>query len=165
MANIPRLLFLLVVIVVPVVVYATSAGLPERVATHFGPGGVANGFMSRGGYIAFMLAMSTLLPLFVVAMTGFIPRIAVSQIKIANRDHWLSPARREETLAWLMGHASWLGIVLSLFLVGLHMLIVQANAVRPARLDEPLFFVLLAAFLVLLATWMVAMALRFRRAL
>ncbi len=59
MAAIPRLLFLLVLIVVPVVVYATSASLPERVATHFGPGGVANGFMSHGGYLTFMLAMST----------------------------------------------------------------------------------------------------------
>jgi len=164
MANIPRLLFLLVVIVVPVVVYATSAGLPERVATHFGPGGVANGFMSRGGYIAFMLAMTTLLPLFVVAMTGFIPRIAISQIKIANREHWLSPARRAETLAWLMGHACWLGIVLSSFLVGLHVLIVQANAGRPPRLDETQFFMLMGAFAVLILAWIVAMTLRFRRA-
>ena len=67
--------------------------------------------MSHDGYLAFMLAMSTLLPLFVVAMTGFVPRIAVSQIKIANREHWLAPARRDETLAWLMSHACWLGIV------------------------------------------------------
>ena len=115
MAIIPRLLFLLVLIVAPIVVYATSAGLPERVATHFGSGGLANGWMRHDVYLAFMLLMSTLLPLVVVVLTGFVPRIAVSQIKIANRDHWLSPARRAETLAWLAGHASWLGIVLTLF--------------------------------------------------
>ena len=40
MAIIPRLLFVLVLIVAPVVVYATSAALPERVATHFGRGGL-----------------------------------------------------------------------------------------------------------------------------
>jgi uncharacterized membrane protein len=165
MANIPRLLFLLVLIVGPVVVFATSAGLPQRVATHFGPGGVANGFMSHGGYVAFIVAMTTALPLFVVAMTGFIPRIATSQIKIANREHWLSPARRAETLGWLMSHACWLGIVISLFLLGIHLLTVRANALSPARLDEPLFFMLLAAFLVLLVAWIAAMALRFRRAL
>ena len=45
------------------------------------------------------------------------------------------------------------------------MLIVQANDVRPARLDEALFFVLLAAFVVLIVAWIVAMTLRFRRAL
>jgi len=164
MAIIPRLLFVLVLIVAPIVVYATSAGLPERVATHFGPGGVANGWMHHETYLALMLAMTTLLPLFVVAMTGFFPRIAVSQIKIANREHWLAPSRRAETLAWLTSHASWLGIVLSLFLVGMHVLLVQANAVRPARLDEPMFFMLLAAFVALLFAWIVTMTLRFRRA-
>ena len=101
MAIIPRLLFVLVLIVAPIVVYATSAGLPERVATHFGPAGVANGWMHHETYLAFMLAMTTLLPLFVVAMTGFFPRIAVSQIRIAHREHWLAPNRRAETLAWL----------------------------------------------------------------
>jgi uncharacterized membrane protein len=165
MAIIPRLLFLLVLIVAPIVVYATSAGLPERVATHFGSGGLANGWMRHDVYLAFMLLMSTLLPLVVVVLTGFVPRIAVSQIKIANRDHWLSPARRAETLAWLAGHASWLGIVLTLFLVGMHVLIVRANEVRPARLDEALFFMLMAAFVVLIIAWIVAMTLRFRRAL
>ena len=112
-----------------------------------------------------MLAMTTLLPLFVVAMTGFFPRIAVSQIRIAHREHWLAPNRRAETLAWLTSHASWLGVVLSLFLVGMHVLLVQANAVRPARLNEPMFFMLLAAFVVLLFAWVVTMTLRFRRAL
>jgi len=165
MAVIPRLLFLLVLIVAPIVVYATSAGLPERVATHFGSGGLANGWMRHDVYLAFMLLMSTLLPLVIVALTGFVPRIAVSQIRIANRDHWLSPARRAETLAWLAGHASWLGIVLSLFLLGMHVLIVHANAVRPARLDEAQFFMLMAAFVVLLFAWVVALTLRFRRAL
>jgi len=165
MGNIPRMLFLLVLIAVPVVVYGTSMGLPERVATHFGPGGVANGFMSRGGYVAFMLAMTTLLPLFVVAMTGFVPRVAISQIKIANREHWLSPARRAETLGWLMSHACWLGIVISLFLGGMHLLLARANGLSPPRLDETQFFVLLGAFLVMLAAWMVTMALHFRRAL
>ena len=92
MAIIPRLLFLLVLIVAPIVVYATSTGLPARVATHFGAGGLANGWMRHDVYLAFMLLMSTLLPLVVVRVTGFVPRIAVSQIKIANRDHWLSPA-------------------------------------------------------------------------
>jgi uncharacterized membrane protein len=165
MGNIPRMLFLLVLIAVPVVVYGTSMGLPERVATHFGPGGTANGFMTRGGYVAFMLAMTTLLPLFVVAMTGFVPRVAISQIKIANRDHWLAPARRAETLGWLMSHACWVGTVLALFLFGIHLLVVRANGLSPPRLDEALFFVLLGAFLVMLAGWIVTMALRFRRAL
>jgi len=165
MTIIPRLLYLLVLAVVPVVLWTTSAALPERVATHFGPGGVANGWMTRDGYRAFILALTTLLPLFVVAMTGFLPRIAASQIRTRDREHWLAPARRAETMGWLASHACWLGIVLSLFLTGIHLLTLQANALTPARLSEPAFFTLLIAFLVALVLWMVAATLRFRRAL
>ncbi|MFO1314750.1 MAG: DUF1648 domain-containing protein [Burkholderiales bacterium] len=165
MILIPRLLFVLALVVVPVLVYTTSADLPSRVASHFGNGGAANGWMSRDGYVVLMLALTTLVPLFVVALTGFIPRIAASQIKIADRDHWLSPARQSETLAWLASHACWLGLVLMLFLGGIHVLTVQANARVPARLAEPHFFVLLGLFLALLVAWIAGLAVRFRRAL
>lgn len=165
MNVIPRLLFVLALVLVPVVVWTTSADLPARVASHFGNGGLANGWMPRDGYLALMLGLTTLLPLLVVAMTGFIPRIAVSQIKLPDRGHWLSPARRGETLAWLASHACWLGLVLMLFLGGIHVLTVQANLRVPPRLSEPHFFTLLGAFVVLLVLWIVALGLRFRRAL
>ncbi len=165
MTVIPRLLFVLALVLVPVIVYTTSADLPARVASHFGNGGVANGWMPRDVYLALMLALTTLLPLLVVGLTGFVPRVATSQIKIAHREHWLAPARRGETLAWLASHACWLGLVLMLLLGGMHVLTVQANARIPARLSEPHFFALMGAFVALLLLWIVALGLRFRRAL
>ncbi len=165
MNLIPRLLFVLALVVVPVLVWTTTAGLPARVATHFGNGGVPNGWMSRDAYVALMLGLTTLVPLFVVALTGFVPRIALSQIRIANREHWLSPARRDETLAWLGSHACWLGLVLMAFLGGMHLLTVQANARVPIRLSEPHIFTLMGGFVALLVLWIAAMAVHFRRAL
>src|SRR5262245_36177545 len=99
-----RMLFLLCLVVAPIVVWTTSAQLPPRMASHFGLGGMANGFMGRDSYVMFMLGMTTLLPLLVVATMGFIPRLATSRMSIRYREHWLAPARREETLATL---ASW----------------------------------------------------------
>ena len=165
MAIIPRLLFVLVLIVAPIVVYATSAGLPERVATHFGPAGVANGWMSRETYLAFMLAMTTLLPLFVVAMTGFFrasrSRRSGSPIASTGSPPTGAPKRSRGSRATRAGSASCCRCSSS----GCTCCSCAANAVRPARLDEPLFFTLLAAFVVLLFAWIVAMTLRFRRAL
>jgi uncharacterized membrane protein len=165
MNIVPRLLFVLTLVIVPAIVYATTATLPERIATHFGNGGYANGWMSHDGYLAFMLAMTTLVPLFVVASTGYLPRIATSQIKIANREHWLSPSRRAETLAWLASHGCWMGIIVALFLGGLHLLTVQANAQVPPRMVMPYFVVLLAIFGVAIVAWIAATAARFRRSL
>ncbi len=165
MTIVPRLLFLLLLILAAALIYTTSSWLPVRVATHFGTGGVANGWMTRDGYVVFILALTTLLPLFIVAMTGFLPRVAASQIRIRDRDHWLSPTRRAETLAWLASHACWLGIVIVLFLLGIHLLTVEANMQVPARLSEPHIFVLLGAFGVGLVLWIAGLAMRFRRAL
>jgi uncharacterized membrane protein len=162
MAMIPRLLFVLMLIVGPIVVWATSSGLPARVATHFGRGGFANGWMTHDGYIAFMFLMVVLVPLVVVAGIGLIPRFATSRISLPHRQYWLSPERREATVGWLASHGCAMGILLILFMLGIHFLTLEANARSPARLDEAEFITVLAAFLVLLAIWIVAIALRFR---
>ena len=54
---------------------ATVALLPDSVATHFAGGGRPNGWMTREGYRVFMLLFVTLLPLFMVAMAGWLPRL------------------------------------------------------------------------------------------
>ena len=162
MAIIPRLLFVLAVVIAPIVVYATSAVLPAKVASHFGLGGLANGWMPRDVYVAVMVALTLLLPLLVTLTTGFIPSLAFSKLKAPAREYWNAPQRRPETLAWLKAHSCWLGILLALFLCGVHLLLVQANARTPPRLDEPQFFVLMAIFVVLLVVWLVRLTLRFR---
>lgn len=162
MAIIPRLLLVLAVVIAPIVVFATSAGLPVRVASHFGLGGLANGWMPRDVYVVLMVALTALLPLLVTATTGFIPNMALGRLRRHAREYWNEPQRRPEALAWLKTHSCWLGILLALFLTGVHLLLVQANARTPPRLDEPQFFVLMAIFVVLLVAWLVALSLRFR---
>jgi len=163
MAMIPRLLFVLMLIVGPVVVWTTSTGLPARVASHFGRGGIANGWMTHDGYIAFMLAFIVLVPLVVVAATGLVPRLATSRISLPHRQYWLAPERKEATVGWFASHGCALGVLLILFRLGVHFLTLEANTRTPARLDESEFFMVLVGFLVLLAIWIVAIALRFRR--
>ena len=56
-----------------------------------------------------------------------------------------------------------MGVLLILFLVGIHFLVLEANTRSPARLDESAFMVVLVGFLLLLALWIGALALRFGR--
>lgn len=163
MGVIARLLFVLTLIVAPIVVWTTSQPLPATVATHFGRGGYANGFMSHDAYLVFMLAMTTLVPLVVVAATGVLPRVASSRIVMLNRDFWLAPGRREATLSFLASHACAMGVLLGAFLVGIHFLVLEANERIPPHLDEHAFTVVLVAFLLLLAVWIGTLVLRFAR--
>lgn len=163
MLMLPRIAFVVLLVLVAAVIVGSSGGLPARVATHFGAGGIANGFMSRDGYIAFMLAFAVLLPLFVVAMTGVVPRMMASPRHIPNYDYWFAPARRDASLARLASHACLIGCVLVLFMGGVHFVILDANAQAPARMAEPAFFVLLALFMVGIAVWIVRIRCMFRR--
>ena len=164
MNVVARIALLLTLVVVPAVVYATSAGLPARVATHFIAGGAANGFMPRDAYVTFILGFSTLLPAALVALLAFVPQAAVAFIKVPLRAHWLAPGRRPATMAWARAHACWFGVLLALFLLGVHLLTVQANTLTPPRLAEPTMFVLLGGFLAGLALWVATGTRHFRRA-
>jgi len=162
MNALPRLVLALTLVVVAALVYATTAGLPSRMATHFAAGGAANGFMARDSYLVFMLCLTTLLPLVLVALVGFVPSVAAANIKGPQRAYWLAPERRADSLAWIGSHACWLGVLLALFLFAMHLLTVQANRVYPPRFAEVVFFPVLAAFVAGMAVWVARLYFRFR---
>ena len=162
MQRISSLLFLSLLIVVGAFIAATTGQLPARVASHFGPGDLPNGWMSRDGYLVFMLGFGLLLPPVVVGAIGWLPKIAPRAINIPHRDFWLAPSRRDATLAALAAHACWLGCLLVLFIAGIHYAILEANASVPPRLPAELFWMLMIAFLAALALWIGALFLRFR---
>lgn len=164
MTMLPRLLFVLLLVAAPALIWATSAPLPARVATHFGSGGLANGWMTRNGYVMFILAFTVLLPAFLVVMIGVLPQVIGTRASIPNRNYWLAPQRRDASLSALASLACWLGCLLVVFITAIHFLTVQANAVTPARLPEPALFKVMAGFVIAMLLWLFALWARFRHA-
>ena len=158
------LTFVLVEVVVAAFIVATTGKLPDRVASHFGAGNVPNGWMTRDGYLAFMLAFAVVLPAIVVAGVGLVPHVSPRRINIPHRDYWLAPERRTATLSALASHACWLGSLIAVFLAGMHYTILEANAAAPPRLPGDLVWTLLAALLAGIALWICTLYLRFRNA-
>lgn len=143
-------------------VIATTPALPPRVATHFGPAGLADGWMTRDGYRLFMLFFIAVLPLGIVAAMGWLPRVRPGWINIPNREHWLAPERRDETVVYLRAHACWLGVLMEALIAAIHYALLAANAASPPRLSTPLFVALLVGFLVGLGLWIAALYRRLR---
>jgi len=143
-------------------VLGTTSGLPERVGTHFGAGGGADGWMSRDGYRLYMLAFVLLFVPFIVAMIGVLPRLFPRFVNLPHREYWLAPERRDATLAFLTGHGCGFGVLTLALLAGVHWLLLDANRASPPQLATAPFVALLATFLVLLAVWMAALFRRFR---
>ena len=143
-------------------IVATTAGMPAAIASHFGLRHVANAWMSHGMYLLFMLGFGLMLPAIVAGAIAFLPRIRPDAINIPNREYWLAPPRRQETIDALSAHGAWFGCLLTIFIAGVHYVVLEANRSTPARLPAELFFTLLAAFGMVLAVWIGSLWLRFR---
>jgi uncharacterized membrane protein len=157
------LAFMLVVAGATAFVWLTSLGLPNLVASHFGASGEANGFMPRSFYVLFMLGFVIGVPVLLVLVTSFAMGHPKARINLPNREYWLAPERRAETVAVLRAGVRWFGGLLVLFLCYAHWLVVRANQSAPARLAESWFIGGLVAFLVatLVGVWLLVG--RFRR--
>ena len=141
----------------------TATQLPPIVATHFGAGGAANGWMSRDGYTTFALLLTVLLPLVVFASVGWLPYRFERFVNLPHRDVWLGPAHRAETLAWLRAFGVGFALLMALLAIGLHAAILAAHAQSPPQLHEPAFIAGLVAFVAAVVGAVIAMQMRFRR--
>jgi uncharacterized membrane protein len=162
MSQIARPLFVLLLVIGAVVIGVTTDHLPAQIASHFGAGGAANGWMSRSGYLTFMLVFAVVVPLGIVFGMSLLPRVSANAINIPNRDHWLGPLQREATFRFLTAHACWLGSLMVVFIVGIHLLLIEANATQPPRLPTQAFITLMVLFLMALAIWAATLVRRFR---
>lgn len=142
---------------------ATSIALPDRIATHFGIDGHANGFMTRGPYLLVMCLLAVGVPaLIMLGVSGALGR-ASGSVKIPHRDYWLSTERRDATLEWLAQHTARLAAGACGFAFAVHIALIRANGFVPPRLEAVVSTGLLAGSLGAVLTWVYSLARRFRR--
>jgi phosphate/sulfate permease len=143
-------------------VVMTSHSLPIVVASHFGPGGTANGFMPHKTYVRFTLAFVVLMPLLLNLVAAAVARLPEKLVNIPNRQYWLAPERRAQAVEMLRGRMQLFAAMLVAFLCYVHWLVVRANAQLPPVLDNKQFVTGLAVFLFALVVWIVSLRRKFR---
>jgi len=136
-------------------VYLTSLTLPDEVASHFVASGVANGFMPKSYYVRFMLVLIVGLP----SLLAFVPVVGLNtpnvRINLPNRDYWLAPARRAETIKVIHEFMVRVAALLVVFLAYVHWLVVRANQLVPPNMSPPWIIGGLVAFVLAMIIWMV----------
>jgi hypothetical protein len=141
-----------------------SAGvMPSVVASHFAGGGVANGFMPRGQYVGFMLAVVVLVPSLLFFIGPLASRLPVQLINLPNRQYWLAPERRAATLVSLGNFGVWVAYATLGLLCLVNWFVVQANLQQPPRLEQPPLVGALSLFFVALFVGMMVVLRRFFR--
>ncbi len=143
-------------------VLSTTASLPERVASHFGAGGYANGYMTHDGYRWFMLFFTVGFPTLLVLGIAGLPRLIPQYTNLPNREYWLAPERRAQAFDFLTTHALWFGCLIEVFICSIHWHVMQANAHHPPQLANEPFLTSLGLFLTALVVWIISLMRQFR---
>ena len=139
----------------------TAQYLPDPVATHFGADNHADGWMSRSGYLVFMLSFMVGMTAFISFVAGTLPAKFPQWTNVPNRDYWLAPKRREESLRYLSAHGKRLVYLIVVMMLGMHYTILLANHMRPPVLPVPTFTSILIGFALALLWWIVRLYRRF----
>ena len=160
---VPTLIFLAVLAAAGWFVLDSSGALPVQVASHFGRSGMTDSFMSRGGYVTFMLIFVVGLPLVMTGILTLVFRGATTSLNIPNRDYWLAPSRRADSIAFLTRHSMRFGACLTVFLSFVHWLVVRANARQPAELSNSAIYAGALLFVLTIVVWTVWLLLAFRK--
>lgn len=137
--------------------------LPERVASHFGARGVADGWQTPSSFLTFNLLLIGLMALTFGAMPLLIRRLPATLINVPHRDYWLAPERREETRRRLGDGLFWLGALTMVFLIGVLQLVIAANLGPPPPVLGGSFWPLLGGYLVIVTAASVAYVRQFSR--
>jgi hypothetical protein len=139
---------------------ATAAELPARIASHFDAIGTANGWMSQGTYIDVMTAIALLAPGFLIAC-AILVRCLAGRLALTSAYPTMPLTDRETITRTALCYVIVYGALLVLFLTGMHILVVVANASTGApRLSSSGLWVVVGAFLTATLVWSVLLCRR-----
>ena len=122
-----RNLFIALFILLTILNFIVYTQSPERMASHFGPGGRPDGWISKEAHFYLMQGMETFLLLLFLFIPELMVRTPVRWVNLPNREFWFAPENRsllKEKLNVLMPE---MGVYLFLFFGGLNLLILRAN--------------------------------------
>jgi hypothetical protein len=155
---------LILVLALVVLRFATRMQrMPELLASHFGPGGRADAWMSKDLFLLFGL-----IPLAVALAVAFLGPLMVeklppSLINLPNKDFWLAPSRKAQTVAAFKSWSEGFAIGLLIFTAYVFELVFDANQSGSQQLANASFITALVVFFAFTLGWMLVLYRRFAR--
>jgi len=120
--------------------------LPDAMASHFGPSGRPNAFMSKEGFFLVMALIGGGSVASLFAAPTLIRHLPSSLINLPNREYWLAnDERREVAIDRVAGLVGWVGAATAALLAVTIELAMQANLHR-ANFDNGTFMIVFVGY-------------------
>ena len=105
--------------------------LPDLVVSHWGPGGRPDGWLSKSNFFLAMVVSELGITGILIALTLGLPRIISKRWwNLPQKDYWLAPERRSDTVRFVRAQMLWLTVIIEAGMVILWQSTINAN-VKP----------------------------------
>src|SRR5262249_3322108 len=122
--------------------------LPTIVAQHFGAQGLPNGWAPKEGLFIVSWGILLFVSATLLLSPRLLRRVPVSMINLPNKQHWLAPERKQESLAYVERQLQWMAVLTVAFLALVMHLAIRANFNPEHRLENGAFIALIIAFVI-----------------
>jgi len=140
-----------------------GAALPERVASHFGIEGKADGWMSRDQTIRFFICFTLGFPLFLPALMVLVRLFSSDCFNVPNAKYWRKPENFRHAKNFLFFFSWWMAAMSAVFAAGIFLLILQANRTSPPVMHPGGILTLTGGFIAGTIIWIICMVIYFQR--
>jgi uncharacterized membrane protein len=162
-SGLPKLIYALLAAVGLLYFSLLYPRLPDPMASHFNASGAATAWMPKSGFfmLIVIVTLASAVPVFLVPRS--MAKLSNDKINLPNKEYWLAPERRSETMQYLGIQMGWFGCaLLALLLCGLYNA-VAANFRPDHHFDSGSFYAVLGAFLAFIIVWLVRLLSYFAR--
>ena len=135
----------------------SAVRLPDRLASHFGASGAADGWSSRSDYLALNIIIVILVVVGIPAIGLAATRGSGMGLSVPHKEYWLRPENRPELRRRLGSDLLFFAAVTALLLAWIDVLVVRANE-SPVQSMGASSWVAIGAYLVVVLGWTVWVA-------
>jgi len=161
--RLPRLFYIFLALTGLLMAAYYYPQMPERMASHFAADGRPNGWQPREAFFLIMLVVGSLSAI----ISFFAPWRIASQpnarVNLPNRDYWLAPERRVQTMNYIAAFMAWFGCGVLFVLITGTFLALQANLAPDRQFNSQAMLVVIATFLLSLMFAMIRFIRHFQR--
>lgn len=135
--------------------------LPAEVAHHFGVSGQPDAWGSK---LHFLIIYLVTVAVMAATFLGFglaMPKMPNARINLPNKDYWLAPERRQQTLDYMLPRFLWLGSITMLLLFDVFQQSFQVHLGKATKLDHVLLS--LGSYVAVITVWCIVINTKFRK--
>jgi uncharacterized membrane protein len=162
--RLPNSIFFMLVVLGTVQSIYYAPRIPAILGSHFARGGFINGWQTKTALFSTELAIIVLATVVSFGIPRVIAAMPVSVINLPNKDFWLSPERRNDTMSYIRVWSAWIGCALLAFWLFVMELVFRANLHTPSQLNTAAFVPAILSFLAFVAISILRLILHFSRA-